>query len=279
MDPRPTQSGFSLVELSIVLVILGLLTGGILGGQALIRAAELRSVTAEYTRWVTATQTFRDKYFALPGDMSNAITFWGADPGGCPGNNATATTPRTTTCNGNGDGMISRWQTATNGNEYFRYWQHLSAAGLIEGSFTGVPDSAVSTDPTASFSPPNVPTSKLGNAFWVTFFVGTEPYTSTNRFDGSYGNAIFITSRQYPFNSDAGCILKPEEAWNIDTKMDDGKPGTGSVVTPKVTLQARGDGLGCSDTAYTTTSSISSISQYQLSNSLRICSLIFKTGY
>jgi len=78
MAARPTSSGFSLVELSIVLVILGLLTGGILGGQALIRAAELRAVTTEYDRWVTATRTFQDKYFALPGDMTNATAFWGS---------------------------------------------------------------------------------------------------------------------------------------------------------------------------------------------------------
>lgn len=64
--------GFSLVELSIVLVILGLLTGGILAGQSLIRAAELRSVTTEYGRWVTAMHSFRDKYMAIPGDMRDA---------------------------------------------------------------------------------------------------------------------------------------------------------------------------------------------------------------
>ncbi len=54
------KNGFSLVELSIVLVILGLPTGGILAGQSLIRAAELRSVSTEYNRFVTATQSFRD---------------------------------------------------------------------------------------------------------------------------------------------------------------------------------------------------------------------------
>ena len=72
---RTIDKGFSLVELSIVLVILGLLIGGILTGQSLIRAAELRSVTTQYQGYVTAVNTFRDKYFALPGDMPNAIDF------------------------------------------------------------------------------------------------------------------------------------------------------------------------------------------------------------
>ena len=71
------RAAFSLVELSIVLVILGLLTGGILTGQNLIRAAELRSVVTEFQTYQTAVMTFRDKYFALPGDMTNATDFWG----------------------------------------------------------------------------------------------------------------------------------------------------------------------------------------------------------
>lgn len=70
------KNAFSLVELSIVLVILGLLTGGILAGQNLIRAAELRSVTTQLQQYQTALQTFRNKYFALPGDMTKATDFW-----------------------------------------------------------------------------------------------------------------------------------------------------------------------------------------------------------
>mgnify|MGYP001100732306 CR=1 FL=1 len=67
--------GFSLVELSIVLVILGLLVGGILGGKSLIKAAELRSISTEQAQWNTAIKAFRDKYFMLPGDMNNATSF------------------------------------------------------------------------------------------------------------------------------------------------------------------------------------------------------------
>ena len=88
------KNGFSLVELSIVLVILGLLTGGILGGQALIRAAELRAATTESQRYLAAINSFRDKYFALPGDMAIATRFWGvstACSGGQPTARVTAT--------------------------------------------------------------------------------------------------------------------------------------------------------------------------------------------
>jgi prepilin-type N-terminal cleavage/methylation domain-containing protein len=60
------SSAFSLVELSIVLVILGLLVGGVLSGQSLIRAAALRSVTNDYSRYSAAVNTFKDKYFPAP---------------------------------------------------------------------------------------------------------------------------------------------------------------------------------------------------------------------
>jgi prepilin-type N-terminal cleavage/methylation domain-containing protein len=66
------QTAFSLVELSIVLVILGLLVGGVLSGQALIRASEMRSITAQANQYRAAIYSFRDKYFAIPGDMANA---------------------------------------------------------------------------------------------------------------------------------------------------------------------------------------------------------------
>lgn len=60
---------FSLVELSIVLVILGLLTGGILTGQSLIESATMRRQLADIATLQSATLSFRDKYMAIPGDM------------------------------------------------------------------------------------------------------------------------------------------------------------------------------------------------------------------
>ena len=121
---------FSLVELSIVLVILGLLVGGVLAGQSLIRAAELRTIVSEYQRYVAATLSFRDKYFAIPGDMTNATAFWGKDNTNCSGNTGTAATPGT--CNGDGSGTVP-W----NSTEMPRYWQQLALAGMVEGSYTG----------------------------------------------------------------------------------------------------------------------------------------------
>ena len=116
------KQGFSLVELSIVLVILGLLTGGILTGQSLIRAAELRSVTTEFQKYQTAAMTFRDRYFALPGDMRNATDFWGAMT------NCGAASPAgtgTQTCNGNGNGSIDTATASGRTGENFGFWRQL----------------------------------------------------------------------------------------------------------------------------------------------------------
>jgi len=101
------KQGFSLVELSIVLVILGLLVGGVLSGQSLIRAAELRKYITLQDRYRTALLSFRDKYFALPGDMTNATAFWGAKSAtNCLNNAGAAVNTATGTCDGNGDGNI-----------------------------------------------------------------------------------------------------------------------------------------------------------------------------
>lgn len=207
--------GLSLVELSIVLVILGLLTGGILAGQSLIRASELRAVSTEYGKYVGATQAFRDKYFALPGDMANAQSFWGIqDP--TPATCKTTTSTSALTCNGDGDGIIA--STAVGSDERMRFWQHLANAGLIEGQYTGV---------YVSFAANEEPSSKFGNGTWYAVTYGNV-MAATTKFAGNYGHTFTISSRPSPYD-----IFSPEEAWNVDTKMDDGLPGTGRVIAWK----------------------------------------------
>lgn len=238
---------FSLVELSIVLVILGLLTGGILAGQSLIRAAELRSVLTETDRYRTAAATFRDKYFALPGDITNATGFWGAAT--CP---ATAGTG-TQTCNGNGNGQIDAPPAASQYGEWFTFWQHLANAGLIEGSYTGIAGSSGYQQATSS----NVPSSKLSRGLWYIAY------------DATSGAAMFpvalprnnlrlgmTAANSWPANA----IMKPEELWNIDTKTDDGRPGLGAVTVPMASYMAN-----CAD------GSTAATAQYALSQTGTTC--------
>tara|TARA_B100001123_G_scaffold443817_1_gene590887 strand:+ start:1293 stop:2060 length:768 start_codon:yes stop_codon:yes gene_type:complete len=215
------QKGFSLVELSIVLVILGLLTGGILTGQSLIRAAELRNVATEFQRWQTATRTFQDKYFALPGDMRNATSFWGTATA-CPGTQATPSSDART-CNGDGNGVVQYFYAGpVNSTELHRFWQHLANAGLVEGTYTGV--QTTSGEIRSFAAGVNAPASKLGNAHWYISSYGDIDSGSGYWWDGDATNILTL--------SDNSAIpLAPEEAWNIDTKLDDGKPGLGKVRT------------------------------------------------
>jgi prepilin-type N-terminal cleavage/methylation domain-containing protein len=216
------NDGFSLVELSIVLVILGLLVGGILAGQSLIRAAEMRSVSTDYQRYTASAQTFRDKYFAIPGDMPNATAFWGDRATGtaaCP--DATIPNGSPGTCNGTGNAIIDA------GNEWWLFWQHLQMSGLIEGTYTGVVGSGGGQHHEIGV---NCPKGKMPNSGWAVAYVA-----SGGPGDGAtfalidYGNYLMIgsaSSNDRPFNR----LMRPEEAWNIDTKLDDGRPAYGTVI-------------------------------------------------
>ncbi len=220
------QKAFSLVELSIVLVILGLLVGGILAGRSLIRASELRAVTTEYQRHKTSLHAFRDKYFALPGDMPNATAFWGT-ASACPGDADDARTT-TATCNGDGDGQIR--ENASSSNERFGAWHHLANAGLVEGNFTGVSGSSISPASQWAIVGTNVPASKLANAGWTLGYKGNINVNDTNWIDGAYSNFLLIGGQASAGNSAAARIFLPEEAWNIDKKIDDSEPGRGKFV-------------------------------------------------
>lgn len=235
------KHGFTLVELSIVLVILGLLVGGVLAGQSLIKAAELRAVTTEYTNYVTAINTFKGKYFALPGDMPNAVRYWGAQAGTtddginstCAGLSAAAT--GLPTCNGDGNGRVggtlasNPWMRSP--HEVFRFWQHLTNAGLTEGGLTGVSSAGAYGARVGT----NVPRSKFnaGAGWGVASYetsVTAAPY-ATIVFPANYGSYLFLggnasnTSLQHEEP-----ILKAEDMYTIDMKMDDGKPHTGIVL-------------------------------------------------
>ncbi len=271
MQPR----GFSLVELSIVLVILGLLTGGILAGQSLIRAAELRSVSTEYGKYMTAVRSFRDKYFAIPGDMTNATAFWGVLAGTgsdatCQGTTATGAA----TCNGDGDGSLM-WNNTAN-NEIGRFWQHLANAGLIEGQYTGVLASGTCTVGI-------VPMGKMSGSCWLAYpgkgwaaGAGNTYYAGdTGSFAGDYGKSELVYKSLTASTSTAGSYpLKPEEAWNIDTKMDDGNPATGSV------MGIKGDGTNTNCTSFAGVAPPGDAgATYKLSNSSKDCALYFVRAF
>src|SRR5271154_5486353 len=86
------QTGFTLVEIAIVLVIIGLLLGGILKGQGMITQAKIKNVVSDFSGISAAYYGYQDRYRAIPGDDPNAATRW--------------TTPTTATA-GNGNGVVA----------------------------------------------------------------------------------------------------------------------------------------------------------------------------
>lgn len=214
--------GFSLVELSIVLVILGLLTGGILGGQSLIQAAQLRSVYTEYDQWQTATNTFKARYFQLPGDMTNAEDFWGT-AATCPPTAGTVVDDGV--CDGNGNGRIGDHQDASEIYEQFMYWLELSKAGLIPGTYSGAVGTASQYH---AIIGTNVPASKYSGGGWTSRYRDNVPAGEPFWFAGDYGNALVFGAQFTTITIEA--LLTPQETWNLDSKFDDGYPGKGIIM-------------------------------------------------
>src|SRR4029450_11528816 len=136
MQLRGTQTGFTLVEIAIVLVIIGLLLGGILKGQEMITQARIKNVVNDFNGITAAYFAYQDRYRAVPGDDNQASVRW-ANP-----------TPPGGSVNGTGDRVISgRYMTAGAGllappptaatGESNNFWWHLRLAGFVSGPMSG----------------------------------------------------------------------------------------------------------------------------------------------
>jgi prepilin-type N-terminal cleavage/methylation domain-containing protein len=119
------QAGFTLVEIAIVLVIIGLLLGGILKGQEMITQAKIKNVVADFSGISAAYYGYQDRYRAIPGDDSGAAGRW---------TGATA---------GNGNGVVAGAYNSTTATDESRlWWDHLRRAGFVSGSGTNQPFNA-----------------------------------------------------------------------------------------------------------------------------------------
>ncbi len=114
------QSGFTLVEIAIVLVIIGLLLGGILKGQEMITQAKIKNVVADFSGISAAYYGYQDRYRAIPGDDVNAATRWASG---------------TAAVSGNGNGVVAgAYNSTTDTDESRKWWDHLRRAGFVAGS-------------------------------------------------------------------------------------------------------------------------------------------------
>ncbi len=211
---RNAEGGFTLIELSIVLVIIGLIVSGVLVGQDLIQAARNRALVSQFQDTDTATNTFQLKYDGIPGDMDNAVTFLGA------------------ATNGDGDGVIElggSQEFAASASEVGDVWEHMSLADLMEAQYAVIPDGAYAAGTHGPLSETNAGVFLISNMGGVAGFrtgnyliLGNGPATTANA-------AISAATGALLDSATANNGLSPEQAYAVDNKIDDGAPGTGVV--------------------------------------------------
>ncbi|MBX9726767.1 MAG: prepilin-type N-terminal cleavage/methylation domain-containing protein [Rickettsiales bacterium] len=226
---RPKIRGFSLVEMAVVLAIIGLLVGGVLAGQSLLKGQRLRTVLTDATTYATAIQQFKLKYGDLPGDFPTATNVWGRMNGNadCVSNASVAVNAAGTgACDGNGDGLLFYGTAASRSTEAEQLWRQLSLAGLIGGQYTGLngPGNA-----NYDIRPGvNTPVGSLPNStFWFFGYWGIRGDDGLF-FAGDYANTmVFGTAITNDWPN--GRVLTPRELSEIDIKADDGKPAFGSI--------------------------------------------------
>lgn len=234
LSPK-TKSGFTLIEISIVLVIIGLIVGGILTGRDLINAAAIRSQLSQLDKYNAAAKLFDTKYGGLPGDLPNpyASQYGFIARGSLPGE-------------GDGNGIIEGPAPGTHcvshttegyGNSYGEqttFWEDLSQVGLIEGSFT----SASETDSTIQLVNQSwgtaltatYPNARIGGGNYVTVISGgpgwcdmSIAHNAINYFSLSVISLVNMNGT----TSTPGLTVMQAQA--MDSKIDDGLPLSGTV--------------------------------------------------
>jgi prepilin-type N-terminal cleavage/methylation domain-containing protein len=206
---RQQQSGFTLVEIAIVLVIIGLLLGGVLKGQELINSAKVKNMANDFRNIATFVYAYQDKFRAMPGDDASANTHLNG------GTNAT------THATGAGAGVIGdsringAWNTglaAETGEESFLFWQHVRLAALATGPTTYGDAAAL-----AAYLPRNAEGGRIG--------ITSDPVITGA--GANFPGSFFICS-----------VMQGRFARQLDATIDDGNTATGSLRTIAVGEQA-----------------------------------------
>jgi prepilin-type N-terminal cleavage/methylation domain-containing protein len=203
---KKQQTGFTLIELAIVLVIIGLLLGGVLKGQELINSAKVKNLANDFRTIPVYIYGYQDKFKALPGDDKNAVS------------HVSAGTP------GDGNGALGgSWfdAGANDPSEAYQFWQHVRLANLAAG-----PTDIANSD----WRPINADGNPIG------IMAGTNSATATAMKDGA-GNAI---KGSYVICSQG---ILGKYVIQLDVTMDDGNSTTGSMLavetnTPAAALDA-----------------------------------------
>lgn len=225
---RSTKCGFTLIELSIVLVIIGLIIGGILVGRDLIETANIRAMISQMEKYKTAFNAFRVKFGSMPGDIS---------PEKASGFGFAARTGEKGRGDENGlisncdpDGTIDGQDTGAKlGCENLLFWRDLSDAQMVDGSFaTAIDDWA--TDLTAASVPLYLPYSRGTTAdAYLLAFSHRHNWVSAASHSTNYLIITDINGTNTNARATRGNPLTPQMAFVVDQKIDDSLPFDGTV--------------------------------------------------
>lgn len=187
---KSQQSGFTLVEIAIVLVIIGLLLGGILKGQELINSAKVKSLANDFRTIPTYIYAYQDKFKSLPGDDNRVAAHLGVPPA-----------TQATTGGSVGNGVIEgNWYSSTATDESYLFWQHTRLSNLAPG-------------PTAPADPNYWPANAMGGVIGI-----NSAQAATAQITGMTGTYQICST------GILGKFVK-----QLDIQMDDGDTATGSM--------------------------------------------------
>ena len=229
-----TKRGFTLIELSIVIVIIGLLVSGVVGGQALIEQSKMRELVSQINQIKLAVDSYKLQHNALPGDHNRASDYWGQ-----AGNCYADVSGSTDTCDGNGNGYLAYIAPGDTSNveyEAWHFWKHLENSNFIEGTYSGYSDNSACDANNFCAQPNiNIPKGPIKGTGWFVTSIATFNPTVERFWMGRANDQIrnilaFINPGNQANNRWYGNSLTPKQQYGIDLKMDDGMPYQGLVV-------------------------------------------------
>jgi prepilin-type N-terminal cleavage/methylation domain-containing protein len=241
MNKVVKQQGFTLIEIAIVLVIIGLLLGGVLKGQELINTARVRSLSSNIDGITSAWFSFSDRYRAFPGDYTQA----------------SVNLPNITN-NGDGDGQVGVFAGADSPLERALVWSHLQAAGYITGSYPDplVPPAVAIAPATYNCSITACPDNGFGQGMVI------------NR--GTLQQSAAVAGAAPTHELISGRAIPSDVLAELDRKIDDGTPSAGAMQlgTAGVGWGTAAEILACQATG--------NVNLYNMQNPSDNCAAVFR---